>query len=211
MFDRLEISVLPPGSRFAAQLRFWVNGEDVVEGAVDKGGRGPFAADVLPADRLSPLRATSAARRVELGEPECTGGCCGFLSVVVQRFGDIVQWSDWEVPYAPTAPPPEFCFDASQYDAELARAEADRWWQVYTWPSTPRTRTSPTWTTAGTRAVPSDRLRSPPRPPAPLRGPAGGTPPGGSAPRTRSAGRAPRPLGLVGGRSDGSAVPSPAT
>ncbi|MEU6548681.1 hypothetical protein ABZ915_00120 [Streptomyces sp. NPDC046915] len=69
---------------------------------------------------------------MELGEPECTGGCCGFLSVVVQRLGDIVQWSDWEVPYAPAALPPEFHFDAGQYDAELDHVEADRWWQVHT-------------------------------------------------------------------------------
>ncbi len=69
---------------------------------------------------------------MELGEPECTGGCCGFLSVVVQRFGDIVRWSDWEVPYAPALLPLEFHFDADQYDAELARVEADRWWQAHT-------------------------------------------------------------------------------
>ncbi|MEU3067690.1 hypothetical protein ABZ712_12405 [Streptomyces sp. NPDC006906] len=131
MFDQLEIRVLPPGPRFAAQLRFWVNGEDVVEGAVDKGGRGPFTTDALPTGRPSPLQATSEARRVELGEPECTGGCCGFLSAVVQRLGDIVQWSDWQVPYASAAPPPEFHFDGSQYDAELARAEANLRWQVY--------------------------------------------------------------------------------
>ncbi|WP_432086402.1 hypothetical protein [Streptomyces sp. bgisy095] len=135
MFDRLEIKALPPGPRFSAQLRFWVNGEDVVEATVGKGGCGPYAADALPADRPSPLRATGEARRLELGESECTGGCCGFLSVVVQRFGEIVQWSDWEVPWEGPGsmpyPPPELHFDASQYDAEVARAESDRWWQVY--------------------------------------------------------------------------------
>ncbi|WP_329500881.1 hypothetical protein [Kitasatospora herbaricolor] len=67
---------------------------------------------------------------MELGEPECTGGCCGFLSVVVQRLGGIVQWSDWEVPYLDTATRPlEFHFDADEYDAELVRARADRSWQ----------------------------------------------------------------------------------
>ncbi|MEV5321707.1 hypothetical protein AB0K92_29370 [Streptomyces sp. NPDC052687] len=136
MFDRLEIRVLPPGPRFKTQVRFWVNGEDIVEEAVDEGGRGPYAADVLPAGRPSPLRATDEARRLELGEPECTGGCCGYLTVVVQRFGEIVQWSDWEVPWGAAHmdmpyPPPELHFDASQYDAEVARAETDRWWQVY--------------------------------------------------------------------------------
>ncbi|WP_267242795.1 hypothetical protein [Streptomyces sp. PR69] len=44
MFDRLEIRVLPPGPRFAAQVRLWVNGKDVVEEAVGEGGRGPYAA-----------------------------------------------------------------------------------------------------------------------------------------------------------------------
>ncbi|MCP9987150.1 hypothetical protein LUX01_11075 [Streptomyces sudanensis] len=135
MSDRLEIRALPPGPRFAAQLRFWVNGEDVVGATVGEGGRGPYAADALPAGRPSPLRATGEARRLELGEPECTGGCCGFLSVIVQRFGEIVQWSDWEVPWegpgAMPYPPPELYFDAGQYDAEVARAESDRWWQVY--------------------------------------------------------------------------------
>ncbi|MER6420149.1 hypothetical protein [Streptomyces sp. NPDC001137] len=131
MFDRLEIRVVPPGPRFAAQVRFWVNGEDVIEGPVGEGGRGPFAADLLPAGRPSLLRATGEARRLEVGEPQCTGGCCGFLSVVVQRFKDVVQWSDWEVPQAPASPPTEFHFDAGQYDAEVARAEADRWWQVH--------------------------------------------------------------------------------
>ncbi|MFC9680361.1 hypothetical protein [Streptomyces sp. NPDC056948] len=135
MFDRLEIRVLPPGPRFAAQLRFWVNGEDVVEEAVGEGGRGPYAADALPADRPSPFRVTGEARRLELGEPERTGGCCGFLTVVVQRFGGIVQWSDWEFPWAAHTPvphpPPELHFDASQYDAEVARAEADLGWRVH--------------------------------------------------------------------------------
>ncbi|MFC9259182.1 hypothetical protein ACFT25_05045 [Streptomyces hydrogenans] len=136
MFDCLEIKALPPGPRFAATLRFWVNGEDIVQEAVDVGGRGPYAAQMLPAGLPSPLRATGEPRRLELGEPECTGGCCGFLTVVVQRCGEIVQWSDWEVPgWSPLTPnpyqPPELHFDAYQYDAEVARAEADRWWQVY--------------------------------------------------------------------------------
>ncbi|MEW1693203.1 hypothetical protein ACIQOF_37005 [Streptomyces sp. NPDC091265] len=127
MFDQLEIKVLPPGPRFAAQLRFWVNGEDVVEGAVEEGGRGPYAVAALPVGRPSPLRATSEPRRVVLGEPECTGGCCWFLTVAVTRFGDIVQWSDWDLPYAPAPLPLEFHFDAVPYDVELARASIRLW------------------------------------------------------------------------------------
>ncbi|MEU9928890.1 MULTISPECIES: hypothetical protein [Streptomyces] len=124
MFDHLEIGVLPRGRRFPPGLRILVNGEDVVESAVGEGGRGPLVGDALPAGGPGLLLATGEARRVELGEPECSGGCCGFLTVVVQRLGGIVQWSDWEVPYEEDAPP-EFHFDAEQYDAELARTEGE--------------------------------------------------------------------------------------
>ncbi|MFI7285315.1 hypothetical protein ACIBRY_01375 [Streptomyces anulatus] len=125
MFDHLEIGVLPRGCRFAASLRILVNGEDVAAGAVGEGGRGPLVADALPAGGPGLLWATGEARRVELGEPECSGGCCGFLTVVVQRLGGIVRWSDREVPYGEGAPL-EFHFDAGRYDAELVRVGAVR-------------------------------------------------------------------------------------
>jgi hypothetical protein len=118
VFNRLEISVLPPGPRWAAQLSFRIDGEEVVAAAIGEGGRGPFAEEALPADGQGPLWATGEGRRVVLGEPECTGGCCGYLSVFVQRHGRIVEWSDWQVP-VDEARPPTFHFDADQYDAEL--------------------------------------------------------------------------------------------
>lgn len=129
MFDRLDVSVLPPGPRWAAQLRVRVDGEEVVAEAVGAGGRGPFAEETLPADGHSPLRATREGRRVVLGEPECTGGCCGYLSVFVRRRGGIVEWSDWQVP-VDQACPPTFHFEADQYDGEVTRALADRRWRV---------------------------------------------------------------------------------
>lgn len=121
MFDRLEISLLPSGLRFAAQLRLRVNGGDVVEQAAGHEARGPLATDALLVGGPNSLHATVQERRVELGEPECTGGCCGFLSVVMQRVRGIVQWSSWRVPSGGTQPP-EFHFDAGQYDAELVRS-----------------------------------------------------------------------------------------
>ncbi|RKT08855.1 hypothetical protein BX285_7223 [Streptomyces sp. 1114.5] len=124
MFDRLEIRILPPGPRIPAELRFWVNGEDLVAQTTGPDGLGRWAALLFPHDRPSPLHATGKPHRVELGEPECTGGCCGYLSATVQRFGPVVRWADWEVPYL-QARPPEFDFEAEQYDAELARVEAD--------------------------------------------------------------------------------------
>ena len=125
MFNRLEFRVLPSGSRWAAQLRLWIDGEDVVARSVGEGGRGPLANEALPANGPSPLWATREGRRVVLGEPECTGGCCGYLSVFVQRHGGIVEWSDWQAPGG-KAWPPAFHFDADQYDAEVTRASTDR-------------------------------------------------------------------------------------
>ncbi|MEU7731961.1 hypothetical protein [Streptomyces griseus] len=120
MFDVLEIGVLPQGRRFPPSLRMLVNGEDVVAGAVGDGGRGPLVVEALPAGGSGLLWATGEARRVVLGEPECSGGCCGFLTVVVQRLGGIVRWSGWEVPSTGDALP-EFHFDADRYDAEVRR------------------------------------------------------------------------------------------
>ncbi|MFH8886320.1 hypothetical protein [Streptomyces californicus] len=68
--------------------------------------------------------------RVEFfGEPECTAGCCGALSAVVQRAGGIVSWSDWKAP-RDEYPPHDLHFEATQYDDELARAEADHSWRT---------------------------------------------------------------------------------
>ncbi|MGA4985388.1 hypothetical protein [Streptomyces sp. GESEQ-13] len=46
--------------------------------------------------------------------------------MVVQRCWGIVQWSDWELPAKAPTRLLDLHFDAAQYDAEVARAEADR-------------------------------------------------------------------------------------
>jgi hypothetical protein len=130
MLNRLQIHVLPPGPRYATQLRFWVDGCDVVEDAVDEGGAGVFASSLLCDDRLDLLAATPDGRRVRLGEPDCTGGCCGYLTTMVRRDGETVVWSDWEGPH-PDRLPTAFHFSADQYDAELARVAGDRWWEEF--------------------------------------------------------------------------------
>jgi hypothetical protein len=48
---------------------------------------------------------------------------------VVQRVGNVVQWSDWQAPDIGDRPP-EFDFDAGEYDAEVARIEADPAWRI---------------------------------------------------------------------------------
>ncbi|MFI8455195.1 hypothetical protein [Kitasatospora sp. NPDC085464] len=129
MFDRLEIRILPPGRRLTAELRVRVNDEDLVAEATGPDGQGPWAGLLFPDGHPSPLHATGEPHRVRLGEPECTGGCCGYLSAEVQRFGNVVRWSAWEVPDQQSRPP-EFDFEAEQYDAEVARAAADPWWHA---------------------------------------------------------------------------------
>ncbi|WP_206324893.1 MULTISPECIES: hypothetical protein [unclassified Streptomyces] len=124
MFDRLEISFAPVSFESHRLVRLRVNGEDVVDDGAGPGARGLGVDRMFPLDAPSPLRATSEPRRVDLGEPDCTGGCCGFLSAVVRRHGDVVQWTEWLVPDGESRPP-ELDFEADAYDAELTRAEAE--------------------------------------------------------------------------------------
>ncbi|MEU5539829.1 hypothetical protein [Streptomyces sp. NPDC020362] len=42
----------------------------------------------------------------------------------MQQVGNVVQWSGWQVPRG-EGRLLEFDFDANEYDAEVARAEAD--------------------------------------------------------------------------------------
>ncbi|WP_234381296.1 hypothetical protein [Streptomyces sp. NRRL F-5122] len=100
---------MPPGPRWAAQLQVRIDDEDVVAQTVGEGARGPFTQEVLPIDGHGPHWATREGRRVVLGEPECTGGCCGYLSVRVQRHGQNVEWTDWEVPVNQVPPPHHRC------------------------------------------------------------------------------------------------------
>ncbi|MFD5461922.1 hypothetical protein ACFWIQ_03710 [Kitasatospora sp. NPDC127059] len=127
MFDHLDV-LLPEPEDHWPQVRFLVNGEDVIEGSVGPDGRGRSPMAQFPAVGASGLRATDEPRRVNLGEPACDGGCCGYLSAVVQRIGEVVLWTDWELPVGATRPL-EYAFEAARYEAELDRAEADPRWR----------------------------------------------------------------------------------
>ncbi|MFJ6631814.1 hypothetical protein ACIQMR_10510 [Streptomyces sp. NPDC091376] len=76
-----------------------------------------------------PLAVKEEPRRVMITEPTCTAGCCGALYVTIRRERDRVIWDAWENTSNIVAVPPDFHFDASQYEAELARAAADRSWE----------------------------------------------------------------------------------
>ncbi len=47
----------------------------------------------------------------------------------MRREGDRVIWDAWENTSDVTALPADVCFSADQYEAELARAAADRSWE----------------------------------------------------------------------------------
>ncbi|MFJ1751707.1 hypothetical protein [Kitasatospora sp. NPDC088134] len=122
MFNRIEVEVLPRGTRRGPTLRVLIDGEDLAARVVGPGGRGPFAAELADG---GPLWGSPAGRRLVLGEPECTGGCCGWISVLVRRHPALVEWTDWELPLLGERLP-DLHFEAGPYDAELARAAAPR-------------------------------------------------------------------------------------
>lgn len=76
-----------------------------------------------------PLAVTREPRRIMITEPTCTAGCCGALYVTLRREGDRVIWDAWENTSDIAALPADITFDAAQYEAELARAAADRGWE----------------------------------------------------------------------------------
>ncbi|MFF8392651.1 hypothetical protein [Streptomyces sp. NPDC016172] len=76
-----------------------------------------------------PLAVTEEPRRVMITKPTCTAGCCGALYVTIRREGDQVIWESWENTSNITAVPADVRFDSAQYEAELARAAADRSWE----------------------------------------------------------------------------------
>ncbi|MFI9311587.1 hypothetical protein [Streptomyces triculaminicus] len=57
-----------------------------------------------------------------LAAAECSSTCCGSVWVTIRREGSQVLWEGWENSGDGGELPPEFRFDAEQYDTELARA-----------------------------------------------------------------------------------------
>ncbi|XKK38598.1 hypothetical protein HFP72_29560 [Nocardiopsis sp. ARC36] len=76
-----------------------------------------------------PLAVTEEPRRTMITEPTCTVGCCGALYATMRREGDRVVWDSWENTGNSSAVPADLRFDAARYEAELARAAADRSWE----------------------------------------------------------------------------------
>lgn len=130
---RIEVVAGDPLDREPVETRILVDGRPLVPAIFSRGG-----AD-SPESLLEngALRAGPEPREVRLAEAYCAEGCCGALRVTIRRDGDEVVWDGWERPsYAPRSrnvpEVPAYRFDAAAYDAEVARADADRSWS---WPA----------------------------------------------------------------------------
>lgn len=136
MADQLTISTLTLRHRITndwaegpwAEVRPLVDGVDVLE-EVHPEGLAHRCRDWAGPAGSWPLAVTEEPRRVMITEPICTAGCCGALYVTMRREGDRVIWDAWENTSDMTALPGDFSFDRAQYEAELARAAADRSWE----------------------------------------------------------------------------------
>ncbi|MFB7928329.1 hypothetical protein ACFC4C_04395 [Streptomyces sp. NPDC056039] len=136
MTDQMAISTLTLQHRIPddwaadpwAEVRPLIDGVDVLEG-VHPEGVAPNCRHWTGTAESWPLTVTKEPRRVMITEPPCTAGCCGALYVTMRREGDRVIWDAWENTSDVTAVPADIRFDAAQYEAELARAAADRSWE----------------------------------------------------------------------------------
>ncbi|WP_435282959.1 hypothetical protein [Streptomyces koelreuteriae] len=136
MTDQMAISTLTLQHRIPddwaadpwAEVRPLIDGVDVLE-RVHPEGVAPNCRHWTGPAESWPLTVTKEPRRVMITEPPCTAGCCGALYVTMRREGDRVIWDAWENTSNITAVPADIRFDAAQYEAELARAAADRSWE----------------------------------------------------------------------------------
>ncbi|TLQ44621.1 hypothetical protein [Streptomyces marianii] len=120
----------PQALKKGAGIRPLIDGRDVLQEIHPDGDSSCYQETWFGSPETWPLWAGDEPRRVELSNNDCDTGCCGGVFVTIQRFGDLVEWTNWENTNDNRVPvPPEIHFDATQYDAELARAVADHRWE----------------------------------------------------------------------------------
>ncbi|WP_369185344.1 hypothetical protein [Streptomyces sp. Y1] len=127
--DVLELRIIcPPAAEVGLEVRPIIGGRDVFAGSRYR--------SVRPRHLLGsagPLRATATPREVRIATTGCAEECCGAVHVTIRREAEHVLWTGWRNPMDEDFGVPACRFSAAQYDAEVARAEADRSWQ---WPGT---------------------------------------------------------------------------
>ncbi|MFE6700840.1 hypothetical protein [Streptomyces sp. NPDC057718] len=113
----------------SAEVRPFIDGRDVLR-EINPEGVSSCARREWPGAEEWELTALCEPRQVELSNNDCYTGCCGGVFVTVQRQGDRVVWSSWLNTNDARVPvPADVHFDATQYDAEWARASADISWE----------------------------------------------------------------------------------
>lgn len=131
---RLYVAARDPGQWAPAELRFLVDGFPVVAACFPCGtGRAPRLVDGLSgnAGPTTVVLAVHAARPGDAGFDTLSedfphaAACAGKLTVVVVRERGHVIWRDWSGVDPTRSTPPELRFDASHYDAEIARIAAE--------------------------------------------------------------------------------------
>lgn len=125
--DVLELRIIcPPTTEVGLEVRPIIGGRDVFADS--------HYQSVKPRHLLGSagqLRATATPREVCIAKTGCVEECCGAVHVTIRRETDHVLWTDWHNPMDKDFSVADCRFSAAQYDAEVARAEADRRWQ---WP-----------------------------------------------------------------------------
>ncbi|MFI9048299.1 hypothetical protein [Streptomyces sp. NPDC053427] len=130
----IEVVAGDPADREPVETRILIDGRPLVPAVF---GHGPAHSPEYLLDE-GRLRAGAEPREVQLAEAYCTEGCCGALYVTIRRAGNEVIWENWRRPrtmpgsHEPAPELPAHRFDARAYDAEIARAQADRSWS---WPA----------------------------------------------------------------------------
>ncbi|RSS64731.1 hypothetical protein [Streptomyces sp. WAC06614] len=112
------------------EVRPLIDGVDVIAAAFEDADHGVRCGD--PRGWLvpdGPLTVGDRPHRVDVAERWC--GCHPALSLLLRREGDTVVWT-WEPEGEAGITLPEYRFDATSYDAELARAAQDPRWE---WPA----------------------------------------------------------------------------
>ncbi|MFJ8659938.1 hypothetical protein [Streptomyces sp. NPDC093795] len=129
----LALRHVPPGPYAIepwTEVRPLVDGRDVLADIHPDGVSSCSARDWVRPPGEWPLSAPEEPREVELSNNNCHTDCCGGVFVTIRREGDRVVWSSWRNTNDTRVPvPAEVRFDAAEYDAELARAAADKTWE----------------------------------------------------------------------------------